>query len=118
MLTWQITLLFVMAGCAICCLLGICIAIDKLARGIFSIGAEITKMNAKLESIEVVNRDDPKKPMDQSEPDTSLEDLEAAISNLEKLERIDLTKLVGEQAEGDSGGNRQGEPTTIFSNRW
>ena len=115
---WQITVLFAMAGCAICCLLGICRAIEKLAKGIFSIGAEITKMNAKLESIEAVNRDDPKKPMDQSESDTSLEDLEAAISNFEKLKRIDLTKPPGGQGEGDPGGNRQSESTPISSNHW
>ena len=81
MSTWQIIVLFAMAGCAIGCLLGICRAIEKLAKGIFSIGAEITKMNAKLESIDAVNRDD-----------ISLEGVEAAISNFEKLKRIDSAK--------------------------
>ena len=96
MSNWQIIVLFAMAGGAICCLLGIIKAVDKLAKGIFSLGAEIAKMNAKLQSIEAVNRDDPKKPIDQSEPDILLEDLEAAISNFEKLKRIDLTTPVGQ----------------------
>ena len=79
--TWQITVLFAMAGCAIGCFLGIYRAIEKLVKGILSIGVELTKMNAKLERIEAVNGDD-----------TSLETLEAAFSNFEKLKRIDLTK--------------------------
>jgi len=82
--TWQITVVFVMAGCAIGCLLGICRAIEKLVKGIFSIGAELTKMNAKLERIEAINGDD-----------TSLEAIEAAFSNFEKLKRIDVTKPLG-----------------------
>jgi len=57
-----------------------------------SVGAELAKMNAKIEKIEAVNKDDPKKPADQYAPDPSLEEIEAAISNFEKLKRIDLTK--------------------------
>ena len=92
---WQISVLFAMAGCAIGCLLGIYKALEKLAKGILSIGAELTKMNAKLQSIEAVNREDPKKPMDESDSETSIEAIEAAISNFEKLKRIDLTKSEG-----------------------
>jgi hypothetical protein len=92
MSTWQIVVFFAMAGCTIGCLLVICRAVEKVAKGVFSIGAEITKMNAKLEIIEAANRDEVKKPMDQQEPDTSLEALEAAISNFEKVKRIDLTR--------------------------
>jgi hypothetical protein len=79
--TWQITLLFAMAGCAIVCLLGICRAVEKLVKGILSIRAELTKMNAKLESVEAVKGDD-----------TELEAIEAAVSDFEKLKRIDLTR--------------------------
>jgi hypothetical protein len=93
MFTWQMVVLFAMGGCAIGCLLGICIAIEKLAKSFFAIGTELRKMNAKIEKIEVANKvDEAKKPIDQSRPDPSLEDIEAAISNFEKLTRIDLTK--------------------------
>ena len=93
MSTWQITVLFaIMAGCAIGCLFGIYRAMEKLARALFSIGAELTKMSTKIEKIETVNGDYPTKTMDQYGPDPSLEDIEAAISKFEKLKRIDLTK--------------------------
>ncbi len=92
MAIWQMAVLFGLAGCAIVCLLGTCIVIAKLAKGIFSIAAELTKMNEKIERIETVNRDEPKAPIDQFRLDPSLEDIEAAISNIEKLKRIDLTK--------------------------
>ncbi len=88
MSTWQIIVLLALAGCAVGCLIGICRAIEKLAKGVVSIGIQLTKMNSKLESIEAVNGDDPKKSMDQYEP--GLEDIEAAISNFEKLKRVDL----------------------------
>ena len=92
MSTWQIAVLFAMAGCAIGCLLGICRAIEKLTKVFFSIGTELTNLNAKIEKIEAVNRDDYQKSMDHNDLDSSLEDIEAAISNFEKLKRIDLTK--------------------------
>ncbi len=85
MSTWQIPVLFAMAVCVIGCLLGILRAIEKLAKGISTIGAELAKTNAKLESIEVA------KPTE----DTSFEDIEAALSNFEKLKRIDLTHPQG-----------------------
>ncbi len=88
---WQIVVLLVAAGCAIACLLGICIAIAKLAKGISSIGAELKKMNAKMERVEAVDKDEPK-PTELSGPNPSLEDIEAAISNFEKVKRVDLTK--------------------------
>jgi hypothetical protein len=88
MFTWQIGVLFVMAAGTIGCLLGILRSIQKLTKSMFSIGAELTKINSKLESIETVGRDDAEKPTDECEP--GLEALEAAISNFEKLKRIDL----------------------------
>ena len=81
MSTWQIAVLFALAGCAIGCLLGIFRAIEKLVKGVLSVGAELTKINAKLESVEAVKGDD-----------TSLEAIEAAVSGFEKLKRVDLTK--------------------------
>ena len=75
---WQVIVIFAMAGLAIGCLLGICRALFKLARGISAMGAELTKMNSKLERIEAVNGDD-----------TSLEAMEAAFSNFEKLKRVE-----------------------------
>jgi hypothetical protein len=92
MSTWQLVVLFVLAAGAIGCLLGICRAIGKLAKGIFSLQAEIKQMNAKLTSVETVSRDESGKPAEESEPDSALEALEAAISNFEKLKRVDLTK--------------------------
>ncbi len=81
MSTWQIVVLFAMAGGAIGCLLVICRAIEKLVKGIASLGAELTKLNAKLESIEAVRGDD-----------TELEAIEAAVSGFEKLKRVDLSR--------------------------
>jgi hypothetical protein len=78
---WQVIVLFAMAGFAIGCLFGICRAIGKLTKGISSIGAELTKMNSKLERIEAVNGDD-----------TSLEAMEAAFSKFEKLKRVEIAK--------------------------
>jgi len=85
MSVYLLMVLFVLAVCAIGCLLGIFKAVEKLAKSIFSIGAELAKINAKLEKIEAIN-------VDEQESDTSLEALEAAVSNFEKLKRIDLTK--------------------------
>ncbi len=90
MSTWQIIVFLGTAGCAIGCLFGIFKSIEKIGQGVFGIRAELTKINAKMEGIEVVNNTGPEKPMDQYEP--SLADIEAAISNFEKLKRIDLTK--------------------------
>ncbi len=91
---WQMSVLFAAAGCALGalgCLLGIWRTLAKVAKGIFCIGAELTKLNAKIEGIEAVKTDDSRKQIDQLRPDPSLEDIEAALSNLEKLKRIDLT---------------------------
>ncbi len=88
---WQMSVLFAAAGCALACFLGIWRALERLAKGVFSVGAELTKLNAKIEGIEAVTRDDSRKPADQLGLDPSLEDIEAALSNLEKLRRIDLT---------------------------
>ncbi len=92
MLTWQIAVIFAMTGCAIGCLLWIGRAIEKLAKSFLSIGDELAKMNSKIEKIEAVNREDSPKPADQYAPDPSLEEIETAISNFEKLKRIDITK--------------------------
>jgi len=92
MLTWQIAVLLVLAGCAVGCLLGIFKAIQRLSEGVFFIRTELTKLNSKLETVEAVNRDDLKKPIGQHEPDDSFEAIEAAISNFEKLKRVDITK--------------------------
>ena len=81
---WQITVLFALAGCAIGCLLAICRAIEKLVKGVSSLKAELSKMSSKLERIEAVNGDD-----------TSLEAMEAAFSNFERLKRVDLTNPQG-----------------------
>ena len=89
MAIWQMIVLFAMAGCAIGCLLGICLAVLKLAKGVTIVSTELTKLNAKLESIEVVNRDDARSPAEQSAVDPLFADLESAISNFEKLKRID-----------------------------
>ncbi len=105
MFTWQITVSLAMAGCAIACLLLICRAIHKLAKGILSIGAELQKMNAKLERIEAVSGDD-----------TSLEAVEAAFSNFEKLKRIDKSQPQGVQREpAVPAGTARVAPPSIFS---
>jgi len=81
MSTWQIAVLFAMAGCAIGCLLGICRAVEKLVKSIFSLRTELTRMNAKLESVETIKGDD-----------AELEAIEAAVSGFEKLKRVDVTR--------------------------
>ena len=86
----QITILFVMAGCAIVSLFTIFRSLEKLAKGVFSIGAELTKMNSKLAIIEAVSKDEAEKPASQPSPE--LKDIETAISNFEKLKRVDLEK--------------------------
>ena len=78
---WQI-IAFVLAGCAIGCLIGICRAIGKLSKSVLSIGTELNKINAKLEGIEVASRDNPPKTTSSYESNSSVE---AAISDLEKL---------------------------------
>ncbi len=92
MSTWQVIALFVTAGCLIVSLVGICLGIGKLTRGILSIAAEITKMNAKIDRIEATSGDRSSKQKEQCAPDSSFEDIEAAISNFEKLKRIDVTR--------------------------
>lgn len=82
MSTLQITVFISLAGCAIGCLLGICKAIERLSKGIFSIGAELTKLNAKLESIETVNSDDPKRSISKTDLVASID---GALRALEKL---------------------------------
>lgn len=89
MAIWQIIAIFAVACGAIGCLLGICIAVLKLAKGFAVVAAELAKLNAKLESVEVVNRDDSIKSADQSAIDPLFADLESAISNFEKLKRMD-----------------------------
>jgi hypothetical protein len=86
----QITIIFVMAGSAIVGLFTIFRSLEKLAKGISSIGAELTKMNSKLEIIEAVNKDEFQKPAEQQSPE--LKAIETAISNFEKLKRVDLEK--------------------------
>jgi hypothetical protein len=94
---WQIYVWLGVAGCAIVCLIAIAIAIAKLAKAIFTIGAELKKMNAKLESVEAVNKDELTKSTDRQEND--FEAIEAAISNFEKLKRIDLSSSQGERTK-------------------
>jgi hypothetical protein len=89
MSTWQIIILFTMAGSAVACLLWICTAIEKLFKAIFSIGTELTRMNAKIEKIEAVSKD---QPAAQDTVDSAFADIEAALSNFEKLKRIDVAK--------------------------
>lgn len=86
MFTWQMIASFVLAVCAIGCLLGICSAIKRLSEGVFFIRTELTKINSKLESVEVANS------RNLNESDESFEAIEAAISSFEKLKRVDLTK--------------------------
>ncbi len=90
MSTWQMIFFLGIAGCALGCLFGIFKSIERLGQGIFAIRAELTKMNTKVEGIEAVNNTGPERPMGECEPD--LADIEAAVSNFEKLKRIDLTK--------------------------
>jgi hypothetical protein len=91
MAIWQIIALFAMACFAIGCLLGICIAVSKLAKGIKAISGELAKLNEKLEGIEVANREDSTKQSGQSSVDPLFADLESALSNFEKLKRIDTS---------------------------
>jgi hypothetical protein len=93
MSTGHLVILIAISGCVVACLLGICKAVEKLAKGVFVVGNELKKLGAKLESVEAVSKDDSAKPKSEDEPDSSFEAIEAAISNFEKLKRIDLSKL-------------------------
>jgi hypothetical protein len=93
---WQINIAFVLAGCAVGCLLAIFVAVERLSKRIFSVGVELAKMNAKLEKVEAVNKDETKKSADPYE--SELEAIEMAISNFEKLKRVDLTKIQEDKA--------------------
>ncbi len=57
MATWQMIVLFVLAGGGIGCLFGICKAIEKLSNAIFSIRIELTRLNAKLDGVQVTESD-------------------------------------------------------------
>ncbi len=92
MSVWQIFIVIAMLGCVIGCLWRIFGAIEKLSSGIFSVSRELMRINAKLESIEVVAGDDVQRPLGQQESDAeAIEAIETAISNFENLKRIDLT---------------------------
>jgi hypothetical protein len=89
---WLILLLFMMAGGMVGCLWGIFRAIERLRESIASVGAELRKINAKLERVEAVSADDSQNPLGQEDSDVeAIEAIEAAISNFENLKRIDLT---------------------------
>ncbi len=66
----QIFILVVLGGSAIGCLFGIYRTIGKLSDAVFSVRLELTRLNSKLEKIEV------------AEPDRFFE---AAIRDLEQL---------------------------------
>ena len=88
---WQMTVLLALAGCTMGCLAGILRAIQSLAKDLFSIGAELKKLNAKLERVEAVNSEDFAKSADHEQSDLeALEAIETAISNFETLKRVDL----------------------------
>ncbi len=57
MATWQMIVFMALAGSMIACLFGICKAIEKLSNGIASIRLELTRMNTKLERIEIDESD-------------------------------------------------------------
>jgi hypothetical protein len=80
--------LFVIAGGAVACLIGIYWAVERLTKSVLALGGELTRINAKLEGIEAVNNEDAREPDGRREPEASLEN---AIRGLEKL-RIDLEK--------------------------
>lgn len=89
----QILILVAVITSMIGCLLGIIRAIERLTNGIISVRGELAKMNVKLERIEAISGEDPKKPKDRQESDMeAIEAIEAAISNFENLKRIDLAK--------------------------
>ncbi len=67
---WQTLIFFALAACAVGCLFGIYRSIENLSRAIFAVRTELTKMNTKLQAIEV------------SESDPSFE---SAIRDIESL---------------------------------
>ena len=87
MAIWQMLILIALAGGIMVCLIKIGLAVENLARAISPIGAEIKRMNSKLESVEAVGKENDQKPAVQDKPD--FDAIEAAISNFEKLKRID-----------------------------
>ncbi len=90
MAIWQIGIFVVIAAGIIAGLVEISKAVQKLGKGITAIEVELKRMNGKLETVEAVSKDSPEKPVDPH--DNDLEAIEAAISNFEKLKRVDLTQ--------------------------
>jgi hypothetical protein len=82
MATWQMIILLAITGCTIGCLIGIYKAVERMSKAVFTVGAELKKMNAKLERIEAVSKDDAARPVTAYGVDDSIE---AALRNLDKL---------------------------------
>jgi len=85
--TWQVIALFALTAGAIGCLLGIRKAVERLTEALYFVRTELTRINAKLVTVEAANKEDANTRVE--EPDTSLEAIETAISNFEKLKRVD-----------------------------
>ncbi len=101
--TWQTIVLLAMAGLATGSLLFICRAIQKSAKSIHDVCAELQKINDKLERVDAVSGED-----------TSLEAVEAAFSSFEKLKRIDTTQEIqGKRPVPAKASNSS--PPPIFS---
>lgn len=88
---WHVAALLAAIG-AIASLVFIYRAIDRLAQSVSSVCSQLTKINAKLESVQAVSGEEDKKLSAPVEPDLSFEAIETALANFEKLKRIDLTE--------------------------
>jgi hypothetical protein len=82
MATWQMIILLAVTGCTIGSLIGIYKAVERLSKAVFTIGAELKKMNGKLERVEAASKDDAARPANPYGIDDSIE---AALRNLDKL---------------------------------
>lgn len=82
MSNWQMIILFAITGFTIGSLIAIYRAVERLSKAVFTIGAELKKINSKLERIEIVSRDDAARAGAVYGIDDSIE---AALRNLDKL---------------------------------
>jgi len=86
---WEISVLVVIAGSGIAGLLQISKAIRELGSGIFAIEAELKSINARA-AAGAAGKGTPANPVEPH--DNDLKAIETAISNFERMKRIDSAK--------------------------
>lgn len=88
----QAAVLILTGCCAVASLVAIWLAIGKLAKSLSEICVELAGINMKLEAQESSKEEALQDSPGIHAPDDSFKDLEEAISNFEKMKRIDAGK--------------------------